>query len=80
MADISFTLFRNDRKEKEKQPDYTGSAEVDGVKHRVAAWINEKDGKKFFSGKISLPRDHGHCGGEDFNAPKANAGHRPPPA
>lgn len=43
-------LFKNDRKEHDKQPDYTGSCEVDGVEYYMSAWIREsKNGKKFFS-------------------------------
>ena len=43
-------LFRNDRKETEKHPDFTGSIDVGGVDHYLSAWIKEsKQGKKFFS-------------------------------
>lgn len=43
-------LFRNDRKETETQPDFTGSIDVDGVDHYLSAWVKEsKQGKKFFS-------------------------------
>jgi len=42
--DNSGTLFRNDRKEKDSHPDYTGEIMVDGVLHFINAWI--KTGKK----------------------------------
>ena len=43
-------LFRNDRKETETQPDFTGSIDVGGVDHYLSAWVKEsKQGKKFFS-------------------------------
>lgn len=42
--DNSGTLFRNDRKEKDNHPDYTGEIMVDGVLHFINAWI--KTGKK----------------------------------
>lgn len=49
-----WSLFRNERKSEEKDPDYTGSLNVDGVEFFMDAWLKEskKDGKKFFSGRI----------------------------
>jgi hypothetical protein len=43
-------LFKNDEKgDNEKAPDYTGPLDVEGVDHRVAAWLREtKDGKRKF--------------------------------
>lgn len=43
-------LFRNNRKEKDSQPDHTGSCEIDGIQYWVSAWIDvSKKGNKFFS-------------------------------
>ena len=47
-------LFRNEKKENDKQPDYTGKINVDGVDKRLAAWVSEsKAGKKYFSIRVS---------------------------
>jgi len=44
-------LFRNDRREKDTHPEYTGTLNVDGVDYWLSAWVKErKDGSgKFFS-------------------------------
>lgn len=49
-----WSLFRNERKSEDKDPDYTGSLNVDGVEFYLNGWLKEskKDGKKFFSGNI----------------------------
>ena len=47
-------LFRNEKKENDKQPDYTGKINVDGVDKRLAAWVSEsRAGKKYFSIRVS---------------------------
>lgn len=48
-------LFKNERKEKETQPDYTGSLNVDGVEFFLDAWLKTADsGRKFMS--VSVKR------------------------
>lgn len=43
-------LFVNDRKERDTQPDRTGSLNVDGVEYFIDGWLKEsRDGKKFLS-------------------------------
>jgi hypothetical protein len=51
-------LFRNDRKAKETQPDYSGTVTIDGVSYWLSGWINEgKDSRKYIS--LSLrPKEH----------------------
>ena len=43
-------LFRNDRKDKESQPDHKGNCQIDGVEYWISAWVNVKpsDGGKYF--------------------------------
>jgi uncharacterized protein (DUF736 family) len=47
-------LFKNDRKENDKHPDYKGSINIDGAEFWLDAWINEArtSGKKFMSLRI----------------------------
>jgi predicted DNA-binding WGR domain protein len=47
--DLRGVLFKNDRKESDRHPDYKGSAEVDGVEYWIAAWIKEGKKGKFMS-------------------------------
>jgi hypothetical protein len=49
-GDIS--IFKNNNKEKDSQPDYTGSALINGQKMRVALWVKEGTKGKFFAGKV----------------------------
>jgi hypothetical protein len=55
------SLFKNDRKESEKQADYTGSIMVNGKEHWLSGWIKEGKKGKFFSiaiGNEKVPKDN----------------------
>ena len=44
------SLFKNDRKDDAKFPDYKGSLNVDGTEYWLSAWIKvSKDGNQFMS-------------------------------
>jgi uncharacterized protein (DUF736 family) len=54
---LSGALFKNDKKETEKHPDYKGSCEIDGTEYWVSSWLNEsKNGRKYLSLKF-IPKD-----------------------
>ena len=53
--DNSGAVFKNDRKEQEKQPDYKGSLTVNGSEYWISAWLNEsKNGQKYMGLKVNL--------------------------
>ena len=53
----SGALFKNDKGDNEKRPDYKGNINVDGQEFYISAWLREaKSGKKFMSLKVE-PKD-----------------------
>ena len=51
------SLFKNKKKEKDTQPDYTGQVDVADTLYNISAWLNEsKSGKKYFKLQVSIPK------------------------
>ena len=50
-------LFKNDRKETDKHPDYTGNIDVGGVEYWLSAWIKSGQKGKFMSLSIKIKDD-----------------------
>ena len=50
-------LFKNDRKEQENHPDYTGKLNVNGVEFWMSAWIKEGQKGKFMSLSVKPKED-----------------------
>lgn len=48
-------IFKNNKKEKETHPDYTGTVNVEGKDYSVSLWIKEGKSGKFFAGNIQEP-------------------------
>lgn len=47
------SLFKNEKKTEEKQPDYKGKANIGGVEYFISGWINEtKNGSNYLSLKF----------------------------
>jgi hypothetical protein len=50
----TFALFKNDKGDNPKRPDYTGNANVDGIEFRISGWIREGAKGKFISGSVQM--------------------------
>ncbi len=78
--DNSGTLFKNQNKDTDKHPDYTGSALVDGVDYFMDAWINTAEsGRQYMSFRFKAkdkqsatqpPRPSGKTHGDRPGGPK----------
>lgn len=54
----SGALFRNDRKETDKHPDYRGEINVDGVDYWISSWLKTSSkGTKFMSLAVTPKED-----------------------
>ena len=53
--DNTGTIFKNNRKEKDSQPDYTGKALVDGKEKAVSLWVKQGKSGPFFSMSLQEP-------------------------
>jgi len=49
----TFSLFKNDKGDNPKRPDYTGTANVDGIEFRISGWVREGANGKFISGQVA---------------------------
>jgi hypothetical protein len=48
----TFALFKNDKGDNPKRPDYTGTINVEGIEFTLSAWIREGKKGKFMSGTV----------------------------
>lgn len=67
--DNSGALFKNDRRETDKQPYYTGDIRVAGTDYRISAWLNESQkGVKYMGLKVT-PKDELPSKGQQSQSP-----------
>lgn len=48
--DGDFILFKNEQKQKETSPDYTGEVLIKGVTYKIGGWVKEGAKGKFIAG------------------------------
>ena len=65
----NISLFKNDKGDNEKRPDYTGSMKTpNGEELQVSMWLTEsQSGLKYLSGKVQEP--YGDAGSADDTVP-----------
>lgn len=53
-------LFRNERRQNDKQPEYTGNINFDGTDCWLNAWVKtDKNGRKYFSLSVKKKEPRG---------------------
>ena len=56
--DMTGVLFKNNSKETDKHPDYTGKATVDGKEYQISSWVNTSTkGNKYMKLTFQSPKD-----------------------
>jgi len=58
VRDNSGVLFRNDKRENEKAPNYKGNITVNGQDYWLSAWIKEGKSGKFMGLAVSPKEDY----------------------
>lgn len=65
-------LFKNNRRVKDTQPEYTGNVQVGGQEYWLSAWVKtSKDGSKFFSLSLTA-KDEKPAGQPDRTVEEVN--------
>lgn len=54
--ELTGVLFKNEKQRTDKDPGYTGSAEIEGVEYWLSAWVNDGKKGKYFKLKFK-PKD-----------------------
>ena len=52
----TIAIFRNDKGDNQKRPDYTGTVNVNGKEYKVSMWLKtSQKGTQFLAGQIQEP-------------------------
>lgn len=55
--ELKFALFKNDKGDNEKRPDYRGTVTVKGVEYKLSGWIADaKSGEKYIRGVAEVAK------------------------
>lgn len=73
LNELGGSLWHNENRTNERQPDMTGSVKVDGQEYRVSGWLKEtRNGKEFISMALTVKDDTNNSGRQA--RPSANRG------
>jgi hypothetical protein len=51
----TIVIFKNNKRQKDTHPEYTGKINVEGKEYDISLWVKEGKNGKFFSGTIKEP-------------------------
>jgi len=57
----TFALFKNDKGDNPKRPDYRGKLNVDGIEFTLSGWVREGANGKFISGSVAIAEAKGEA-------------------
>lgn len=60
--EMTGVLFKNDKGDNPKRPDFTGTITIHGVEYRLSSWVNESEnvnGGKYHKIKVQKPDEGG---------------------
>jgi uncharacterized protein (DUF736 family) len=81
--ELQGALFKNDKKQNDKHPDYKGQCEIGGQKLWISAWINKsKAGETYMKLHFEYPQgeEPRRAAPAQQQVPVNEADFRPPPA
>jgi hypothetical protein len=67
--DNSGAIFKNSRRENDRQPTHTGQCTIDGREYWISAWVREGRNGKFFSLAFRPKEAQRRSSRSDFDEP-----------